>query len=77
MSDKSSYLGRFKYNSAMTQVQLLASSPRTGAMTSQYMTSPLVTKSLHMYELIPLDLYHLNTFPQAEIFRNLSEDQET
>ena len=36
MNDKPSYPGRFKYNSAMTQVQLLASSPRTGVMTSQY-----------------------------------------
>ena len=36
---------RFKCNSAMNQVQLLAGNPRTGHMTSSYMASSQVTKT--------------------------------
>ena len=41
-----SYPWRFECNSAMNQVQLLASDPRTGRMTSSYMTSSQATKAL-------------------------------
>ena len=44
--DKTSYPWRFKCNSAMDQVQLLAGDPRTGHMTSSYITTWQATKTL-------------------------------
>ena len=61
--DKSSYLWRFNCKSAAIQMQLLVGDPRTGHMTSLYMTSLQVTKTFtsitpHRIKVEPWARYH-------------------